>query len=97
MTVTPPDNTAWREAALATNGPGAGGFDFAIKAQVGDTLAYDLLALIGNENVNLYFDVATIVSAAVVNWFGGTGSTSDTGVAGWRSEASVLAHPGGRA
>ncbi len=45
------------------------GMDITLAAQVGDTLEASLFALIGNQAVDTYFDVATIVAAAPVNSF----------------------------
>lgn len=53
------------------------------EVQVGDEIVYGIGGLANNEAVFLYFDVATIVSAAPVNYFGTAGGASDNGVVGW--------------
>lgn len=80
------------ELAAATNGPGAGGFDLAVHAQVGDTLEWGFNALLLNENAKVYLDVYTIVSAARVNPFGAglsASAGSTLGVIGWSSQPSL--------
>lgn len=63
---------------LATVNTGSGVFvsvdtalDLTLAAQAGDTIEYHLGALLGTENFGVFFDVGTIVSAAVVNRFTG--------------------------
>lgn len=73
-----------------TNGPGAAGFDMTIEAQIGDVLEYTPNFLAGNEAVITTWDIATIVSAAVVNWFSSGTSTHPTsnGLIGWYASGS---------
>lgn len=46
--------------------------DLSLAGQVGDVIEYHLAVLLGVENFGVFFDVGTIVSAAVVNRFTGT-------------------------
>ena len=73
---------AYAELAAATGGPGTGGFDLVVAAatndilQINGTLIADITAPVLN------FDMATIVSAAAVNWVGqSAGSNANDGLA----------------
>jgi hypothetical protein len=67
------NNVAW--TAVDT------GLDIALPAQVGDVMYYAPSFLLSNANVIAYFDVATIVSSAIVNRF----SNATQGWGGWWS------------
>lgn len=56
------------ELAAATNGPGTGGFDLILAAQVGDSIETRFSCLIGPEAAHTYLNVATMVSGAAVNY-----------------------------
>lgn len=43
----------------------------------------------GSAGPNFSFDVATVVSGSIVNYFGGSGSTSENGIAGWFAPGGV--------
>ena len=86
------NSTSIAEVAAATNGPGTGGFDISLAAQVGDLLEWGFNAQVGNENVGVGFDIYTMVSGSRTNSFG-TGLSaslgSQTGVGAWVSLNSV--------
>jgi hypothetical protein len=77
--------TTWTDLATATNGPGAAGFDLTLSAQVGDEIEVCPSWGTGAEAFIPYFDVATVVSAAIVNAIssGVAPSTSGFGVYAW--------------
>jgi hypothetical protein len=94
------NSTSIAEVAAATNGPGAGGFDLALPAAVGDVLAWGFNGLIGLESVTASIDIYTIVSAARVNPFGSGLSASSASTAGpsaWYCEAGRYAQLAGEA
>ena len=60
------------------------GTDLVLSATSGDYLECGFSAFLGNQSVNLGFDVATIVSASPVNYIsGGAGGASAYGVQAW--------------
>src|SRR5437868_6957317 len=78
------NSTAIAELAAATNGPGTGGFDIALPAQVGDTLEWGFSGAYGSENVTTSIDIFTMVAGARVNSFGGlAASVATTGPSNW--------------
>lgn len=66
------------------------GLDLDLLAEAGDVIKAGVSALMGSEAVEARLDVATIVSAAVVNTFGGT-----AGVPGWVGPSGALTPIGG--
>lgn len=67
--------------------------DITLNATIGDVLEITPAFMVANNNANndiFQLDVATIVSAAVVNWVSGSGST--TGVPAWNRVATVTTH-----
>lgn len=79
------NSTAIAEVAAATNGPGTGGFDITLEAQVNDVLEVGINALFGNEAVQVCFDIYTIVSSARTNPFGAGLSASNGTTQGLQS------------
>lgn len=75
--------TAITELAAATNGPGAGGFNMLIEAQVGDVLGYTMTTVAGATGEYIGFDVYTMISAARVNPLGAGLSASLASVQGF--------------
>lgn len=74
------------------------GLDIVLDANVDDVIYYGFVGVIGNEAVDTYFDVATIVSAAVVNYFGGSAETATgEGVSAWWSASGTKLAIGGEA
>lgn len=73
---------AYAEVAAATGGPGTGGLDLTVGAASGDILSVSACLNVPNTTaVVLFFDIATIVSAAAVNWIGqSAGSSSNDGL-----------------
>jgi hypothetical protein len=68
--------TAWGDVNTA--------LDITLAAQVGDVIEYGIMTEATNGSAAMRMDVATIVSAAVVNYFGGDGTApAGTGAAGW--------------
>ena len=60
------------------------GMDLTLTCSTGDFIECGFSAFLGNESVNLGFDVATIVSASPVNYIsGGAGGASAYGVQAW--------------
>lgn len=55
------------------------GWDLVLDAATGDILEVNVSAFWGNENVNGYLDIATIVSASPVNYLGSGPITASTG------------------
>jgi len=71
------NNTSWTNVDT--------GLDLVIPAQAGDVLMVMASMLVGNENISLYLDAATIVSGSPVNYISqGAGGASSQGVAAWR-------------
>lgn len=89
LTVNTPLGT-WQELAAETGGPGTGGLDIVLAAQVDDVIEVGMSAIWGNEAVVGYLDVAFIVSAAVAGYVGGAGGAAEAGVPAWRASASVF-------
>ncbi len=66
------------------------GTDLTIAAATSDKLQISLTSRFGAEAVNAFLDVATIVSAAPVNYVsGGAGDSDDFGVGGWLGLSGV--------
>lgn len=61
----------------------------------GDIVEVGLSALSDNEAVNLFLDVASIVSAAPVNYWAGTGAAGDEGIQAWLGLTGVITLHGG--
>lgn len=74
---------AYAEVAAATGGPGTGGLDLTIAAASGDVLFLNgTLTLNTAAAVTVFFDVATWVTGAAVNWLGqSAGSNANNGLA----------------
>jgi hypothetical protein len=66
--------------------------DFVIEAQVGDDIEYGMNAYVDATGAaDVYFDVATIVSGAPVNYFNnGTATPAVGGVSSWMCEPSII-------
>lgn len=90
MTLSGASTSTWYELATATNGPGTGGFDLTLGCQVGDVIEAQLNGLTGTEATNIYTDIATLVAAAPVNYFGSGGTAAGGGVSAWRGEAGAI-------
>lgn len=72
------------------------GLDMTIEAQVGDDLEYGLSGVWSTEAVNCRLDVATLVSGAVVNYFGGAVETATgDGVGAWYGKTGEVSAVGG--
>lgn len=70
--------------------------DLVLTAATGDIVRAGLSGLHANDAaVNQYLDVATIVSAAPVNYIGGDGGASSRGVVAWEGESSTATPIGG--
>jgi hypothetical protein len=82
--------TAWEEVAAESGGPGTGGFDIVLAGQVGDDVEVAMSALLGNEAVTVFFDIAFMVSGAPAGWVGATGASGDAGVQAWRCESGAF-------
>lgn len=83
-------STAYAELAAATNGPGTGGFDIVLEAQVGDVIRAGFAAALDAAAVATRLDVGTIVSGSPVNYFMGGSSFANHGWTAPASVASVL-------
>jgi hypothetical protein len=72
------------------------GLDMTVPASIGDTIRYGMSAYVNGEAVALAVQPATLVSGALVSWFGGgePTTTTGTGVSGWFVEASVTGRIG---
>lgn len=76
----------------------AANLNLTLPAATGDKLEISLLSRYGNEAINAFIDAATIVSGSPVNWVsGGTGLSTNFGVAGWVGLSGVTNTPGGSA
>jgi hypothetical protein len=84
--LSPNSNGAW--ADLDT------GLDLTIAAATSDKLLIGFNTRSGSENVTLYLDVATIVSASPVNYVA-SGGTVGRGIGGWIHPPNINAHNGG--
>jgi len=74
--------TTFIELAAATGGPGTGGLDLTIAAAAGDVLLVTGTFIFNNGTaVNVFFDVATWVSGAAVNYLGQSAAGANTGLA----------------
>lgn len=71
-------------------------WDAVLSAQVGDTIEAGVSGVLGAENVQIHFDVATIVAGVVTNYFG-SGTVSNAGVCAWLAEAVQTTNIGGSA
>jgi hypothetical protein len=80
------NNTAW--TALDT------GMDLFVAAVVGDTIEMTVNFATGPEGVSAFFDVGTIVSAAVVNRVSGTGA-AEYGIQGWTAPLNLSMYESG--
>lgn len=83
------NGTSWANLSTTT--------DLVVAAETGDILEVCLSGLGGNEGVDMFIDVVTLVSGSPVNSFGSQGAVnaSGQGVLAWRSNASVLTSVGG--
>lgn len=93
------NSTAIAELAAATNGPGTGGFDIALPAQVGDTLEWGFNGLVGVAGVVTAFEIYTIVATARTNSFGlglSASLASTFGPLGWYQDAQGETNSYGR-
>lgn len=76
------NSTSW--AAVPTLGT------FTLACQVGDVIRFAITSFADSAAVELYFDVATIVSAVPANYFStATATPATAGIAGWGVPASV--------
>lgn len=66
-----PNVTAVTEYATLAGGPGTGGYDVSLEAQVGDVVAVTLTGRIWDVAVYVGFEVYSIVGGAQVNGWGG--------------------------
>lgn len=57
--------------------------DIVLAARAGDMVEVGLSGFLQSESVVMYFDAASIVSAAPANYWGGAGGASDEGVGAW--------------
>lgn len=74
------NSTTWIELAAETGGPGTGNLDLNFTGvQAGDIVEVSMSYLASNAATYIYVDMATIVSAAPVNYFGSGQITSSTG------------------
>lgn len=64
------------------------GLDIVLTAAAGDVIEVSATGRWATENVQVYMDVATIVSAAPVNYLSGSGSTGE-GVQSWQGYGNV--------
>jgi hypothetical protein len=82
-----PNATAITEFATLSGGPGTGGYDITLgEVQVGDVLEATLVARLDGAAVYVGIDIATIVSGAIVNWYGdglSASLASSAGVNAW--------------
>lgn len=79
------------DLGTVTNGPGAGGYDLVLAAEAGDVIEYCPAFSWGNEAVDSYMDVATIVAGAAVNTFLGLAlGATNFGIGGWGGAAGVF-------
>ncbi len=79
-------STTYAELAAATNGPGTGGFDLTIAAQVGDDIEAGFHCNLNSAAVETIFDVATMVSGSPVNYMMGGSSIT---FHGWYANGGV--------
>jgi hypothetical protein len=80
------NNTSWTDTGLA---------DLTLSAASGDYIEVGLSALVTGDT-NGFLDVASIVSAAPVNyWSGGAGGASSQGILAWRHESGINLPLGG--
>jgi hypothetical protein len=65
--------------------------DLVLAADAGDVVQVNISCAFGNEAVDAYLDVATIVGSTVTNSFGANGTPSNThqGILSWRGLASI--------
>lgn len=87
------NSTAIAEVAAATNGPGTGGFDLAVRAVVGDILEWGFNGNLGSEGVITSLEIYTMVSGSRVNPFGSGLSASlatTIGPLAWTFYASAI-------
>lgn len=86
------NTTTW--ANLPTIGTS---WDITLAAAAGDTIECSLSAVLDSAATNIFFDVVSIVSAAVTNSFstGATPSDSNAGVSAWYVPASISTKSGG--
>jgi len=72
--------------------------DLTIPGEELDVIEVGVNMGLGNEAVDSYFDAATIVSAAPVNWVGSSaGNVSNNGLIGWAATASLYQYRSGGA
>jgi hypothetical protein len=79
------NQTNWGELAAETGGPGTGLLDVVLSnVATGDIVEVSMSLLSSSAATYLYLDVATIVAAAAVNYFGSvTGAATGDGVQAW--------------
>jgi len=85
-------NAAWADLPTI-----AATWDLALAAVVGDVIRAELSGMWNNDAAWGGLDVATIVAAAPVNYFGGTGLGTDNGVGGWTAPTLAYQPLGGAA
>lgn len=76
------NSTTWADV------PVSGALDITIAAEEGDWIEAGISGLLNAVTVQVFMDVATIVSGSPVNYFGGTGASTDRGIVGWWGVAS---------
>ena len=69
--------------------------DLVLDAVPGDYILVGVNGTWNNEAPAAYLDVASIVSSAPVNYWGGAGGTTDTGIGSWQGISSTLSPIGG--
>lgn len=84
------NQTSWGELAAETGGPGTGGLDMVLSGvAAGDIVEVSLGAYLNSAATYVYLDIATIVSAAAVNYFGAvTGASTGDGCVCWAAITS---------
>lgn len=74
----------------------SGPADLVLAADAGDVVQVGISAAVGNEAVDLYLDVVTMIGSTVTNSFGKDGTPSNThqGIVAWRGITGAYASPG---
>lgn len=85
----------YADLAAATGGPGAAGFDLTVSATTNDVLSVSAVLSCPNTTaVGVFFDIGTLVAAAIVNYLGqSAGSNANNGLATCASGISSMATP----
>lgn len=90
------NSTTWAELAVE-DGQATGAWDLAVPAQIGDVIEVGAGCAYGNEAVEVFLDMATVVAGSPVNYVGCDGASGSYGVRAWTGLASVYGKASGSA